>query len=75
MQRVKAAIAEIAVTVEETEREYARLGKRARGVPEQADVVPEQARRVHDKLRDEWAALQAALQQRHDRCSFLYAAA
>lgn len=53
-------MAEIAVTVEEAEREYTWLCKRAR-------APPEQAVRVRDKLRAEWAALQDQYTQRHDR--------
>lgn len=35
--------------------------------------APAQARRVRDKLRDEWAALQRALAARRDRCaSFVF---
>lgn len=61
-QRVKTSIGEVRTLIEETEREYARLAAGAGA----------QARRVADKLRDEWTQLNAAYEQRHDRSRSLF---
>ncbi|XP_075984484.1 dystrophin isoform X3 [Anticarsia gemmatalis] len=60
LARIKASMAETGAAVEETEREFGRVSKRAKD-------VPAQARRVRDKLRDEWAALERAYADRHER--------